>query len=470
MLGTMANFVLAGKADCPYYAKAELLADLLQSILPDFHIHKMCMLPSVWETWLEDTCSSNGWKHQSSPMVWRELTGRGGKGALLGGFSDFLEYVQGYYGITSDMTTEQMLNIAAENLQATELHLQDEERRRKLHRSFHIWISSALNPICYHLVPLLFTSGTFATVPSISLHLLDKDANEDTLLALKMEVEDMVLPQLHQVTVHSDLNQAFQSADLIVLLDDQEPSEEPEQRLSRVVERYHHYGRLIEENAQKDLRVLVAGDVAINLKCGLLIDNVPSVDPRRFVAMATQLEGEARTQLAMQLEVKNHDITDVIVWGNISGHFHIDLQRAKVYRYKGAIWGPEDFSHSVLETIYDGKWLKDKFQSSVGSRRSAISVKTNRTTAISASQAIITAVDAWMNDSSDQIFSLGVISTGHFGIPAGLIFCVPVTSQDGEWSVCEDVVITEKLQKELEAAVNEITAVSAQQKGGVNLM
>lgn len=47
------------------------------------------------------------------------------------------------------------------------------------------------------------------------------------------------------------------------------------------------------------------------------------------------------------------DITDVIVWGNISGHFHIDLQRAKVYRYKGAIWGPEGFSHSVLEMIYD---------------------------------------------------------------------------------------------------------------------
>lgn len=135
----------------------------------------------------------------------------------------------------------------------------------------------------------------------------------------------MVLPQLHQVTVHSDLNQAFQSADLIVLLDDQEPSEDPEQRLSRVVERYHHYGRLIEENAQKDLRVLVAGDVAINLKCGLLIENVPSVDPRRFVAMATQLEGEARTQLAMQLSVKNHGLNNST---SICSNIHSVIKRA----------------------------------------------------------------------------------------------------------------------------------------------
>lgn len=47
------------------------------------------------------------------------------------------------------------------------------------------------------------------------------------------------------------------------------------------------------------------------------------------------------------------DITDVIIWGNISGQFHIDLQRAKVYRYKGAIRGPEGFSQNVLEMVYD---------------------------------------------------------------------------------------------------------------------
>ncbi len=47
------------------------------------------------------------------------------------------------------------------------------------------------------------------------------------------------------------------------------------------------------------------------------------------------------------------DITNVIVWGNISGSFHIDLQRAKVFRYDGAIWGPDGFSQQVMEMIYD---------------------------------------------------------------------------------------------------------------------
>lgn len=116
----------------------------------------------------------------------------------------------------------------------------------------------------------------------------------------------MALPQLHEVTVHSDLTVAFRAADLIVLLDERGPNEDAEQRLSRVVERLDRYGRLIEDNAHRDLRVLVAGDVYVNLKCGLLIERAPSVDPRRFVAIAAQLEGEARTQLAVQLSVKSH--------------------------------------------------------------------------------------------------------------------------------------------------------------------
>lgn len=48
--GKMAKFVVAGKVDCAAYARAELLADQLQSCLPDFHVHKVslqCKFPSA---------------------------------------------------------------------------------------------------------------------------------------------------------------------------------------------------------------------------------------------------------------------------------------------------------------------------------------------------------------------------------------------------------------------------------------
>jgi len=41
--------VFTGKANCPYYAKAELLADYLQANLPDFSVHKITQHPDEWE-------------------------------------------------------------------------------------------------------------------------------------------------------------------------------------------------------------------------------------------------------------------------------------------------------------------------------------------------------------------------------------------------------------------------------------
>lgn len=49
MKENIANLNFLGRADCPYYAKAELLADYLQKNLPDFRIHKITQHPDVWE-------------------------------------------------------------------------------------------------------------------------------------------------------------------------------------------------------------------------------------------------------------------------------------------------------------------------------------------------------------------------------------------------------------------------------------
>lgn len=41
--------LFSGKADCPYFVKAELLADYLQINLPNFKIHKITQHPDKWE-------------------------------------------------------------------------------------------------------------------------------------------------------------------------------------------------------------------------------------------------------------------------------------------------------------------------------------------------------------------------------------------------------------------------------------
>ncbi|XP_019897925.2 putative malate dehydrogenase 1B isoform X2 [Esox lucius] len=490
----MAQFVLAGKANCPYFAKAEFLADLLQRSLPKFNIHKICMHPNEWQVnylikcsnlskkllpmllcshliyllsysqqWLETTCKEHGWQHENSPMIWRELIHRGGKGMLLGGFNDFLEHVQAYYSISSDMTSELMMKIAAENLKTREICMEEEVYNQSLVKPKHIWISSALNPTCYSLIPQLFAPGVFQDTPTISLHLLDVGAVEEELQGIRMETQDLALPQLHEVTVHTELDQAFQQAHTIILLDDLWPEDgeagedEGENKVRKVSERYRQFGRLIEERAHKDVMVVVAGNSLVNLKCSLLLENTSSVSSGRFVAMATQLEYEARAHISQKLFVKTADVTDVIVWGNISGSYHIDLQRAKVFHYNGAIWGWSDFSQPVLEMIYDRKWLECDFMSLVSTHRHTVASKSQRATAISATNGIIAVLKAWNNNSSaEQVLSLGILSTGQYNLPAGVVFSMPVTFQHGRWSELSDVIIGDELRAKLQIAVDEL--------------
>lgn len=47
------------------------------------------------------------------------------------------------------------------------------------------------------------------------------------------------------------------------------------------------------------------------------------------------------------------DVCGVIVWGNVSGSFYIDLQKAKVFNYDGAVKGPVFFSLPAQEIIRD---------------------------------------------------------------------------------------------------------------------
>jgi len=39
----------SGQADCPYYARAELLGDKLAINLPDFKLHKIVKTPEEWQ-------------------------------------------------------------------------------------------------------------------------------------------------------------------------------------------------------------------------------------------------------------------------------------------------------------------------------------------------------------------------------------------------------------------------------------
>ncbi|XP_062971945.1 putative malate dehydrogenase 1B [Elgaria multicarinata webbii] len=451
----MAKFVLAGKADCPYYAKAELLADYLQKNLPNFRIHKITQHPDNWETWVQEICEKNGWEHTRSPIIWRELLDRGGKGLLLGGFNDFLEHAQQYYDITSDMMTAEMLLIAKENLQ-THIEIDTEERELKsLINPLHIWMNRASAHVCYHLIPLLTNGKIFGMETEVSLHLLDGKNCEEILESIVMETQDLASPVLRSVSLHTELDEAFLDADVIILLDDilQDTIPTIEDCIRQVTSQCEIYGPLIEKNAKSDVRIVVMGKTFANLKALMLMTHAPSINPRNIVTLATLLESEAKALLARKMKMHSAGIKNLIVWGNISGGSFVDLSKTELYRYDGAIWGPPSFFRPLLDVLFDREWMRTEFLVAL----SLLSSWGTHCLGMAPAHVIATLLGYWYQDSPPgEMVSLGVISEGQFGLPEGIVYSMPVRFENGSWKVFTEIEINEKTQEYLQILACEL--------------
>ncbi|NXS53555.1 MDHC protein, partial [Brachypteracias leptosomus] len=449
--------VFTGKANCPDYAKAELLADYLQANLPDFRVHKITQHPDKWEQWLHDICEMNGWEHKQSPIVWRELLDRGGKGLLLGGVNEFLDYTQHYYGITSVKLTEEMLGIAEENLQA---HIEIEkegEETKSLIKPLQIWITSASAPICYQLIPLLANGEVFGMTTEISIHLLDTEQFKEVLCGIVMEAEDMAFPLLHSISEHTEVDEAFIRADIIIVLDDVLLNCEVqslEDYIREVSEICRVYAPLIEKNAKSGARIISSGKTFVNLKAMMIMTYGPSIKPENVIAIATSWESAAKAMLARKLSTNAAGIKDVIVWGNITGHKYIDLSHAKLYGYDCAIWGPADFSHPLLNMIYDSEWIDSEFLSA----QSSLSSRIRHCVGMLPAHAIATILRYWYHVSPPgEIVSVGILTKGQFCLPEEIVFSMPVRFQNGNWEVVTELEINEKTQEVLGRIAHELT-------------
>ncbi|XP_072434658.1 putative malate dehydrogenase 1B isoform X2 [Chiloscyllium punctatum] len=407
----MAKFVVAGKANCNYYAKAELLADYLQKNLPDFHVFKIVQSPDNWQSWLQALCKKNGWVHQKSPIIWRELVDRGGKGLLLGGFNDFMEYAQGYYGFTSDMMTALMLKIAKENLKTNEKDQEEEAIHRIQKKAMAIWISGALCPACAILIPALVNGEVFGHSKEVSINLLHIDGPLSVLQGLQMEIEDMAWPLLQKVTVQNSLRKAFMDAEVIILLDDLMP-----EKGQSIEDCYREMGGVYQEIAIK-------------------IDTFAKPNVRVIVA----------------------DVKDVIVWGNIGRSTYIDLHKARVHQYESAIWGPPEFSRPVLEMLRNKNWIEEEFVEELHAHRPKIQAALKHGLGLSTAVAIQKVLNWWYHDSPPgEFISLGVVSQGDFDIPSGIIFSVPVRFCGGKWVIQSQIEISEETKDKLKDIVQEL--------------
>ena len=175
---------------------------------------------SDWPSWLSEQCSQCGWKHSSgSPLVWRELIDRGGKGLYLGGLQEFEHYASQYHGISPSTTQELEEAIAREN-QETLLSLKLERESAPNIEPLRVCVTNASSQIAYHLVQQIATGRVYGEEKVVAIHLYDSDVEKrEELEGVALELMDLASPVLYEIRVAESVKDAVDSVSVAFILD-----------------------------------------------------------------------------------------------------------------------------------------------------------------------------------------------------------------------------------------------------------
>lgn len=260
-----------------------------------------------WPSWLQEQCADSGWSHSSSPLVWRELVDRGGKGLYLGGLEEFTEYASHYYNVQPNTDAQLEEAIAGENQATFESDLLQASNAPKPN-PLRVAITNASCSVAYHLSQLIATGVVFGDDRKVAIKLYGPDQTSE-MEGLKMELEDLSSPLLIEVTVSKTLQEAFNSVTTAFILD--YPYEGTEIQVDdTVLNCYRDYAKSIDFCASKDVRVIVSGSHG-NLGASIIAKYATSITRSKVIAAPCLVEQQAKSIVAQKLLVNGADISQV---------------------------------------------------------------------------------------------------------------------------------------------------------------
>ena len=312
-----------------------------------------------------------------------------------------------------------------------------------------IAVTGAGGQIGYALLFRIASGGLFGPDRPVSLRLLEITPALPSLNGTLMELEDCAFPLLADVRATDKAEQAFEGADWVVLVGGL-PRKEGMSRADLIRANgpiFTGQGKAINDAAGPDVRVLTVANPC-NTNCLIARSHAPKVPADRWLAMTRLDQNRAAAQLAIKAGVPVGQVTRMTIWGN-----HSDTQYPD---YKNARIG----GRPATEVISDHPWFTETFVPTVAKRGSAVIKARGASSAASAANAIVDSLrSASFPTPGDDWFSAGVVSDGGYGIPAGLIYSVPLRTADGKTlTVVNDVPIDEESRARLDASAAELQA------------
>ena len=306
-----------------------------------------------------------------------------------------------------------------------------------------IAVTGAAGQIGYALLFRIASGAMLGKDQPIELKLLEIPPAMDALHGVVMEIEDCAFPLVQKVVTTDQPEVAFEGVDIAMLVGSRPrgPGMERNDLLEANGAIFTAQGKALNDHAAKDVKVLVVGNPA-NTNCLIAQHNAPDLDPANFSAMTKLDHNRAIAQLSQKVDVAVEDINGLAIWGNHSSTMFPDLLGATVN------------TKPVLDVVSQA-WYEDEYIPAIQQRGAAIISARGSSSAASAANAAVEHVREWVTG-TESVTSMGIYSSGQYGVKEGLIFSYPVTVNNGECRVVENRELNAFARSKIEATEAEL--------------
>ena len=309
-------------------------------------------------------------------------------------------------------------------------------------------VTGAAGQIGYSLLFRIASGEMLGKDQPVILQLLDLPQAQKAVKGVMMELEDCAFPLLAGMIATDDPNVAFKDAQVCLLVGARPrgPGMERKDLLTENAKIFTVQGAAIGQYADPDVKVLVVGNPCntnayiakeIAVKYG-------RVQAKNFTGMLRLDHNRALSQLAAKSGREVSSLKNLVVWGNHSPTMYAD------YR---AVTSNGD---NVKALINDEAWNRDVFLPTVGKRGAAIIEARGLSSAASAANAAIDHIRDWVLGSNGEWVTMGIPSDGSYGIPEGIIYGFPVTTENGEYKIVQGLEIDEFSRDRMNHTLNEL--------------
>ncbi|EDY86635.1 malate dehydrogenase [gamma proteobacterium HTCC5015] len=306
-------------------------------------------------------------------------------------------------------------------------------------------ITGAAGQISYSLIFRIASGDMLGKDQPVILQLLEITPALEALNGVVMELNDCAFPLVQGVVATDDANVAFKDADYALLVGARPrgPGMERKDLLQANAQIFSAQGKALNDNASRDVKVLVVGNPA-NTNALITLKNAPDLDPRNITAMMRLDHNRALSQLAGKTDSHTTDIQKMVVWGNHSATQYPDVSFAEV-------------NGKAAADLVDENWLVEDFIPTVQKRGAAIIEARGASSAASAASAAIDHIRSWALGSDGEWVSMGVYSKGNaYGIDEDIVYSFPMICENGDYTPVEGLEISDFSRERMTATEDEL--------------